>query len=279
MDCALVRNHLDAYVDGELEPSPSATLETHLHACTLCRDELLMSRALKRAVHGLPRPAVAESMRADVIRALDQAERGAGSSRRNMAFTGALAVAAAALFVVIAGIRPPPAPVADSATAPSLPSQMVAWHNAQLPSDIRTEPNDGPLAEPNLDQASGWLSDKVGFRVQPPEFGRPDVRLVGARVATVGSQPAASLSYRVGNSRMTVTVFQPADDAQHLLHDDDALARAGAHRKRVGSHMVTYQNQRGYAVSMLEHGGLAYSFVSDLDEQSLLQLIGSARLP
>jgi hypothetical protein len=36
---------------------------------------------------------------------------------------------------------------------------------------------------------------------------------------------------------------------------------------------------RGYTVPLIEQGGLAYAFTSDLDERSLLQLIGSARLP
>lgn len=273
MDCALVRNHLDAYVDGELEPSPSATLETHLHACPVCRDELTMSRALKRAVHDLPRPAVSESFRADVIRALDQAERGRGTARRGVAFTAGLAVAAAALLAVIAVKRPEAPPIAsnDPQAVPSLSLDMVKWHTAQLPDDIR--------AEPSRDQVSSWLSNKVGFRVRPVEFRQPDVLFVGARVSNVGGQPAVLLNYTVGNSRMTVTVFQPPAEAQRLLHDDEAIARSGGRRVRVGSHMVTYQNARGYTVSMLEEGGLAYSFVSDLDEQSLLKLIGLARLP
>ena len=128
MDCALVRNHLDAYVDGELEPSPAATLETHLHACSLCRDELLMSRALKRAVHELPRPVVSESLRATVVRALDQEER--GSSRRNVGFMAGLAVAAAALLAVVTGIRPPPAPIAEAPTQ-QMTDPSATWSSAE----------------------------------------------------------------------------------------------------------------------------------------------------
>ena len=268
MDCALVRNHLDAYVDGELEPSPAATLETHLHACTLCRDELLMSRALKRAVHSLPRPAVSESMRANVVRALDQAGRGEGTSRRSIAFTGSMAVAAAALLMVLVWKRPIAPPIADEQQQVS--SQLfdtVAWnHTKRLPMDIQ---------EPD----PAWLSNKLEFRVRPVEFPQPDVRFLGARVANVRGQPAALLNYTVGNTPMTVTVFQISEEARNLLHDDDMLARMGGHRVRAGSHMVTYQKARGYTVSMVEQDGLAYSFVSELDQQSLLKLIGSVRLP
>lgn len=270
MDCALVRNHLDAYVDGELEPSPSATLETHLHACPLCRDELSVSRALKRAVHDLPRPALPESLRVDIIRALDRGERDKdGAGRRNMAFTASLAVAAAALLYVVAVKRPEPPPLAGN--EPRVPGAAifdptpinVGWG---LPSDIK-----------ELDPV--WLSNKTGFRVPRVEFPRSNVQFSGARIGHVGDQPAALLSYTTGNNRLTVAVYQPTQEVQRMLHDDELLTRLGGKRARAGSHLVTYQNVRGYTVSVLEKGGLAYSFVSDLDEQSLLQLIGSARLP
>lgn len=287
MDCALVRNHLDSYVDGELEPSPAATLETHLHACTLCRDELLMSRALKRAVHGLPRPAVSEGTRADIVRALDRAGRGErGNARRSVAFTGSLAVAAAALLAVISTTRPKPPPVAlDVPKAPAagmgaptrvsfglddLTSEVIRRHTDQPPIDI----------QPTPDRLAVWLSKKLGFRVQPVEFTRPDVRLVGAGVTNVGPQPAALLNYTVGSSAMSVVVFQPTDEAQRMLHQDDAaIARSGGRRVRVGSYTVTYRNVRGYTVPMIEQDGLVYAFASDLDERSLLQLIGSSFLP
>lgn len=273
MDCALVRNHLDAYVDGELEPSPSATLETHLHACAVCRDELGMSRALKRAVHGLPRAATPEGVRAGVLRALDHAEPARdGVSRRGVGFTAGLAVAAAALLAVVAIKRPDSPPIASGQpSAPLVVREVVARHTDQLPVDI---------ADARAEQLSSWLSNKLGFRVRPVEFAQPDVHLVGARVSNIGGQPAARLNYTVGDSRMTVLVFQPPDEAQRLLHEDEeAVMRSGGRRVRVGAHLVTYHNVRGYTVPMLEQGGLAYAFASDLDERSLLQLIGAARLP
>jgi anti-sigma factor RsiW len=284
MDCALVRNHLDAYVDGELEPSPSATLETHLHTCPVCRDELVMSRALKRAVHGLPRPAVSESMRANVIRALDQAERGESGSRRSIAFTAGLAVAAAALLAVVALKRPEPPPVA-SAEPPSaigMPAQQVRFGFGDITGEVVDSfaKQPPPDLQPNPDRVSSWLSSTLGFRVRPVEFAQADVRLAGVGVTKVGPHPAALLNYTVGNSRMSVVVFQASGETQRVLHEnDEAVARSGGRRVRVGSHMVTYRNDSGYTVPVLEHGGLAYAFVGDLDEQSLLKLIGAARLP
>lgn len=280
MDCALVRNHLDAYVDGELEPSPAATLETHLHACSLCRDELLMSRTLKRAVYQLPRPAVSESLRANVIRALDQEQR--GGSRRGAGFTMGLAVAAAALLAVVAFKRPGEPPVAEPSKPHALDVSTVSavWNRVANPIvDGHVNPLPPDISEPSADRVASWLSSRLGFRVRPVEFASPNVQLVSARVSNVGGQAAARLDYRVGNVPMRIHVFQPAADVHDLLQQDDkAIARFGR-RVRVGTHVVTYGNVRGYTVPMLEQGGLAYAFTSDLDEQTLLQLIGSARLP
>lgn len=284
MDCALVRNHLDAYVDGELEPSPAATLETHLHACSLCRDELLMSRALKRAVHALPRPAVSESLRANVIRALDQEQRSESGSRRSVAFTAGLAVAAAALLYVVAVKRPEPPPIAsgEPPAVTGIEAQPVRYGFGDLTGEVvgNFTKQPPPDLQPNPDRVGSWLSSTLGFRVRPVEFVQPDVRLAGVGVTKVGPHPAALLNYTVGTSRMSVVVFQASGETQRVLHqDDEAVARSGGRRVRVGSHMVTYRNDRGYTVPVLEHGGLAYAFVGDLDEQTLLKLIGSARLP
>lgn len=245
-----------------------------------------MSRALKRAVHALPRPAVSESMRANVIRALDQEQRNESGSRRSITFTAGLAVAAAALLAVVALKRPEPPPVASGDPLPvpgmvqqpqpvkyglpDLTNEVVGNFTKQPPADL----------QPNPDRVSSWLSSTLGFRVRPVEFGQADVRLAGVGVTKVGPHPAALLNYTVGSSRMSVVVFQASGETQRVLHqDDEAVARSGGRRVRVGSHMVTYRNDSGYTVPVLEHGGLAYAFVGDLDERSLLQLIGSARLP
>jgi anti-sigma factor RsiW len=238
-----------------------------------------MSRALKRSVHELPRPVVSESTRANVIRALDQAER--GSSRRGVGFTATLAVAAAVLLAVVALKRPEPPPMAN-ADAPRVALDPSAeWNRVANPIvDDHVNPLPPDISEPSADRVSSWLTSRLGFRVRPVDFAAPNVQLVSARVSNVGGQAAARLDYRVGTAPMTVRVFQPSAELHNLLHQDDqTIARFGGRRVRVGSHLVTYGSVRGYTVPLIEQSGLAYAFTSDLDERSLLQLIGSARLP
>lgn len=280
-DCGLIRNHLDAYADGELEPSPVIELEAHLHGCDACRDELHVVKAIKRGVHAIERPSAPSALHARVLKSLDEQDR---KQRHGSAwFQGGLAVAAAALLAVVVTQRPTaPERAIDTASVwqPSTGmvrdvalrdvNEVVARHTDQLPQDIRAE---------HPDQVTSYLRGKIGFRVRPVEFAEPNVRLVGARVSNVGQQPAARLDYDVSGNRMTLLVFQPSPELEQLLHDDAALERSGGHRVHAGKHVVTYHSAHGYTVPVLEQDGVAYAFAGDLDAQQLLRVIGTARLP
>jgi anti-sigma factor (TIGR02949 family) len=50
MPCRIVRRHLDALVDGELDTSAQVEFEAHLASCSLCRDQAAFSRSVKRAI-------------------------------------------------------------------------------------------------------------------------------------------------------------------------------------------------------------------------------------
>jgi hypothetical protein len=143
--------------------------------------------------------------------------------------------------------------------------EVVQRHVDQLPSDINAEPPD---------QVTSWFRGKVAFRMRPVEFNEPQVHFIGARVSHVQDRTAANLYYSVGSSRLTTVVFQPPPSFQHALHDDHLL-----HRERLGSRVVTYHNVHGYTVPVFEHDGVVYAFTGDLDQQRLLKLVASARLP
>jgi anti-sigma factor RsiW len=288
---------LDCYLDGELEPSPVIEVEAHVHACSICREELVVVRQVKRAVRSLaePTPELPAGLRERVVASLDAESRSGGI--RGAAFTSGLVLAAAALLAVVATTgSPAPGPgVADlglgwpgssaQGTAPetaqvrpgsapnaasSLLREVVARHTDQLPPDIAA---DRPEAVTN------FLRGKIGFRVRAVEFDDASVRLLGARVSNVGEVPAARIDYGVGESRMTVVVFQPSAQLARLLRDDAELERTGGHRVRAGSNLVTYHNVHGYTVPVLERQGLAYAFTGDLDQGRMLELLATVRLP
>jgi anti-sigma factor RsiW len=274
MDCKLVRAHLDAYVDGELEPTPVIEFEQHLDGCADCRNELALVRLAQQGLGALPVPAASLELRSRIAGALDGADKASEPRPLRASWTGMLAAAAAVVLGLGALFRPGTPQPRTSLAADTSPlgvlGDVVARHTDQLPADIA---GDRP------EQVTSWCRGKVGFRVRSVEFAEPQVRFLGARVSQVRDQQAVKLSYTIGDSRLTSVVFQSPPSLAQALRDDQFFARSGAHRQRIGSRVVTYQNVQGYTVPMFEHEGITYAFTGDLDQRRLLQLVASARLP
>jgi anti-sigma factor RsiW len=275
MDCKLVRTHLDAYVDAELEPTPVIDFERHLESCSCCRNELTMGRMLQQGLRDLPRAEAPAALRKRVLRSLDSAEAAdEPSTSRRGAWTAVLSVAA--MVALAAGITvQSDSPAGSSgpllaADAMGLFGDIVARHTDQLPADIPAEPPE---------QVTNWFRGKVGFRVRSVEFAEPQVHFVGARVSHIRDRQAASFYYTLGGNRLTTVVFEASPTLKRALNDGDLLRQSGAHRERIGSRLVTYHNVQGYTVPMVEHDGIVYAFTGDLDQRRLLRLVGSARLP
>jgi hypothetical protein len=64
-----------------------------------------------------------------------------------------------------------------------------------------------------------------------------------------------------------------------VLRDDQVARTVGVRRQRVGSRVLTYQNVQGYTVPIIEEDGIVYAFTGDLDQQQMLRLAASVRLP
>jgi anti-sigma factor RsiW len=274
MDCKLVRGHLDAYVDGELEPTPVIEFERHLDDCGSCRNELALSRLMQRGLRELGQPAAPQALKLRLTRALDEADAREGRAvfpLRNPWAMSAVTVAGSLVLLVGGMIRSDSRGHQGVQTEAGIVDplgvlgEVVQRHVDQLPSDINAEPPD---------QVTSWFRGKVAFRMRPVEFNEPQVHFIGARVSHVQDRTAANLYYSVGSSRLTTVVFQPPPSFQHALHDDHLL-----HRERLGSRVVTYHNVHGYTVPVFEHDGVVYAFTGDLDQQRLLKLVASARLP
>ena len=279
MDCKLLRGHLDAYIDDELEPTPVIEFERHLDVCSGCRNELALGRLLQRGLREVAQPTAPTALKRRISAALDEVAAQQSQSRLGPLRTPwavALSVAASVILFIGAFMRGDSrAPAAQASLVSEggpigVLGDIVQRHMDQLPADISAEPPD---------QVTSWFRGKVAFRMRPVEFNEPQVHFLGARVSHVADQNAAKLYYSVGPSRLTTLVFQPPPAFQRALHDDQALQRWGAHRARLGSRVVTYHSVHGYTVPMFEHDGIVYAFAGDLDQQRLLHLVASARLP
>jgi anti-sigma factor RsiW len=278
MDCRQVEQHLDAYADGELEPSAVVGFDAHLTGCAECAGVLRLLRATKQAVHaqlsGVRAPA---SLHLRVGRALDRVD-GRESPMRRWG-TVAMAVAAAALLGLsqLSQLRPGHPGVAGASEAgmqaglTPIFEDVVERHRDDLPSEV------GPSESP--ERVTGWFRDKVAFRVAPVRFARPEVQLLGARMSHVRSQRAAQLVYRLGDRRVTMIVFPSTPELKPYLERDQDGSAVGIRRERIGDRVITYYTVKNYTVPIVEHDGIAYAFTGDLDRSELLQLVGSAKLP
>jgi hypothetical protein len=134
---------------------------------------------------------------------------------------------------------------------------VVERHAREHPAEVSGPPT----------QVATWFRDKLEFTVQPIEFARPDVRLVGARISSVRDREAAAFYYDVHGRRVTVMVFEPAVPI-------DRVAR----EMRIAGRGIYIGHARGRTIPVVQHHGLTYAIAGDLDSRALLQLAASAQI-
>lgn len=295
--CRVVRRHLDALVDGELDSSAQVEFDSHLASCPVCREHAAFSRSIKRTIRQeLAAPRAPEHLRLRVLTAIQSApppgristaaapvpaaappESEPIAARRGVRVwmlpaRYAVPAAAAAVFFVALGARTDDGEADDAAVAATtvpLFEDVVRRHSSEHPAEVAGPPQ----------QVVGWFRGKLEFPVRPVEFESGDARLLGARLSNVRDRDAAAFYYEVRGHRVTVMVFEPPHG--HRPHHGALPGRpfaAGAERVQVRGRELYYRQVRGYTVPVVEHEGLTYAFTGDLDRQSMIQLAASARV-
>ena len=289
--CEIFRRHVDAVVDGEVDPDTQIEFEQHLASCGPCRVHLSFVQGFKGRVKEAcaDAPAAPPDLAARLRKALDaedarkaaalpDAPVGARADapaplglqgfrvmpiKARYAVPAAAAAVALAVFAAREGGNPDAAleglhAEAGVATPPSMGifEDVVQRHSSEHPAEVSGPPT----------QVAGWFRDKLHFQVQPMEFTGPDVRLVGARISNVRDREAAAFYYTVRGRRVTVMVFEPPAPVDRIARRVDVSGR------------VYVGRARGYTVPVVQHRGLTYAIAGDLDERSLLQLAASARV-
>ena len=262
MSCKLVRRHLGAFVDGELDPASQIEFERHLEACPGCQEHLAFESSLRQqtrdSLGGVRAP---EQLWSRVLHRLDEADEArAGQDSlievRPMRWrqTWPLAAAAAAVLIIGAAVGLPKSSEYQSA---GMLQDVMSLHAQALPSDVQAE---APQA------VVRYFQGKTPFRVQPAKFEEPSMKFVGARYIRVGARPAAALYYKQGAHRVTLLVFQ----APEIMRN--------AQRTHVGGRELYYYVVGGQVVTIRQQGGVNYAFFGDLDRAALFQLAANARV-
>jgi anti-sigma factor (TIGR02949 family) len=278
--CRVVKRHVDALVDGELDSSAQIEFEKHLSGCVICREHAMfaqsMKRATKTALGGVKAP---EHLRLRVLTALDSAPVPKPSaapaaaneaparpaSPRNDSRLARYALPAAAAAVVALGFATQTDESQQSVSITSVPvfEDVVRRHEREHPPEVSGSPQ----------QMTSWFQRKLEFPARPVFFGdggfgaRSDVQLLGARLSNVRERDAAAFYYQVHGHRVTVMVFEPPPETF-----------VGTDHVRMGGHDVYYRQVHGYTVPMTQLGGLTYAFTGDLDRDQMIRLAASAHV-
>jgi anti-sigma factor (TIGR02949 family) len=278
ISCRVVRRHVDAHVDGELDAATQVEFDSHLASCPHCRDEAALTRMVKaetkRALGGVQAP---EALRRRLLAALAEApppgsprpreqddppraEPGASLARPRRAYRVAAryVVPAAAAAAVLAALASRSGESPREVVVEPLFEDVVRRHSSEYPVEVR-----GTVPE-----VSRWFRGKLDFQARPVVFDAdPQAQLVGGRLSNIREQEAATFYYDVRGHRVTVVVFEPPRDPM----------AQGAERVQVGGRELFYRQVRGYTVPFVERDGLTYAFTGDLDPQSMIQLAATAR--
>jgi anti-sigma factor RsiW len=280
--CRAVAHLVQSYLDGELDPSQLAEVESHTQACATCRERIVLDRAIRTGVRSAvsrakPSAAFRGRAAASVV-----AQRWSPSERSTSGAPtwGGWIVAAAAAAAAVLGIqgrwqenteasvdmpsaRPGEATAKATLGLDQMIDQFVDWHARPLPPEV-TNPKDLPGFEPY-----------VGVPVRPPALSPFGARLLGGRILPVPEQRvAAMLQYTMdGGHRVSVYVFDPV-----RIQTKPSRMRA----KVIGTEPVYIANVRGWSVAAVEppRKGIGYAIASDLGEEANTELaLAAAEAP
>lgn len=261
MTCRLVRRHLGAFVDGELDPASQIEFERHLEACPGCQEHLAFEGSLREqtrdslgGVHAPDHLWERSLHRLDEIDATRTERTTIQARPMRLRQTWTFAAAAGAILIVggVVGL-----PGGDDYQSAGMLQDVVNLHSQALPSDVRAE---GPQ------EVVRYFQGKTPFPVKPAQFEEPSMKFVGARYIKVGVHPAAALYYNRGGQRVTLLVFQSPEIVRN------------ARRTHVGGRELYYHDVGGNVVPIRRHGGVNYAFFGDLDRPALFELAANARV-
>ena len=241
MNCARLRQVLDAHLDGELDRATAAEIEGHLAGCPACTSTRAERDALRERIRAeasyYRAPAALRGAVSEMVRSVTQSAPASG--RRISLRQASLLAAAAALAGLVFGLWLARLPVDDP-----MREQVVASHVASL----------GPT-RPLTDVASGdrhvlkpWFAGKTDFAPPVRDLAADGFELLGARLDHVADRQAAAVVYRIRNHYVSLFVWRAADPRPEP---------------------VEVATVRGFAVATWADGGVRFAAVSDVDRRDL----------
>ncbi len=235
MNCAQADRHLDAWLDGRLDPRRAGELERHLEQCSTCRaraQALRTTRTLLAAdVAEEPGDEVPAGLEARILASLDAEDR-AGTPASEPAPTpapgdrsesstsrgavwllaaGVVALAAAGLLSVylLRGTVAPPSP-------PGLVAAAFEAH-AEHASELATGPVSEKWRADAAELEQRW--SRLDFPTRVLDLSMSGNDLLGGEATGLAGRPAALALYRGAGGIVSCWMFEAAPGLEEALAD------------------------------------------------------------
>jgi len=226
VNCEEIKNLMDAYLDGELDPMTSQKVEQHLPDCPKCEQayevETAMAHAISQAAPYYKAPLeLRERIQVSLRDAIGApASRSAAAEdplpvrspeavRRGvffdmpwnwLALAAAIAVAAIVASIFLPRVRQPGA---DQFLA----TQLIASHVRSLMADHLTD-----VASSDQHTVKPWLDVKLDFAAPVVDLSSEGFPLIGGRLDYLDNRPVAALVYGRRKHFINLFVWPAASD-------------------------------------------------------------------
>jgi anti-sigma factor (TIGR02949 family) len=247
MRCTQRDADLQAFLDGELDPSRAVDFQQHVAGCRSCQSRLQFFQDMRsglrshKAAYRAP-PYLREHLR----RRLRQLER-----RRRFLRKAAAATIALVLLIGMSGIY---WWYTEDAT-PALVAEMINAHAATIRGETALEFSSG-----DTDMVRHWLDQRLPFQLVVPPAGWDGFHLLGARTLSLSGQKGALLLFGSGDRRVSLVSLP---DQTHPT----------GFRQRVEMDGISFWLfvQGVYTLILWSENGLLYGMVSDDDIEEALE--------
>jgi anti-sigma factor (TIGR02949 family) len=247
MKCTQRDEDLQAFFDGELDPSRAASLREHVAACSSCQSRLQFFQNLRSELraHVAAYKAPAH-VREQISRRLQQLER-----RRRQSWKAVAVIAAIAVLSSLGGVYW----LSISPGASSLVEELASAHAGVVGGAIALT---YPSAD--VDMVRRWLGQRLSFRPAIPRATWGGFHLLGAHTLSLSNQPGALLLFGKDDSKVSLV----------SLSNPGPIPSSGKPVDMDGIRFWIFI-QGIYTIVLWSEDGLLYAMISDEEADETLE--------